>query len=633
MNTTIDHSVRVHRLQPVFHLAEKPCRTHWLRRRRLGLWYLCFLAMSASAATFEVGPGLTYSTPSDVPWESVEAGDLVRIHWQTTPYKDKWVICRRGTADEPIVVQGVPGPNGQLPVIDGDGAVTRRALDYWNGPRGVIKIGGANVPPDTTPAHVILESLEIRSARPPYRFTDHHGATQNYPNNAAAVYVEKGDFITIRNCVMRDCGNGLFVAAAARDVLVEANHIFDNGNDGSIYEHNSYTAAAGIIFQYNRYGPLREGCLGNNLKDRSAGTVIRYNWIESGNRQLDLVDAEDSVALQQDPRYRATLVYGNVLIEPDGAGNSQIVHYGGDSGNVPTYRKGALYFHHNTVISTRTGNTTLFRLSTNDETADCRNNILFVAASGNRLALLADAGTLAVSHNWAKSGRVQSHAGSNFTGSITDDATWVAGTEPGFINAALQNFRLTGGSACLDAATNPHPATLPAHTVAFTYLKHQRHEPRPARGQADLGAFEFSPFAAWQGLQFGPDAEVEEVSGAEADPDGDGLGNLVEYAFELDPLASSRAGLPRPAWIEVDGLGYFGVQFRRRPAPSELTYLTGVSENLLTWEPGCEYSDAGAIPHTPATSDASDATWTRVRLNAPPGTATQRQIRVTVRRE
>ena len=63
---------------------------------------------------------------------------------------------------------------------------------------------------------------------------------------------------------------------------------------GNLFHHNSYTAAIGITFEYNRYGPLLAGAGGNNLKDRSAGMVARYNWIEGGNRQLDLVDAEDS---------------------------------------------------------------------------------------------------------------------------------------------------------------------------------------------------------------------------------------------------------------------------------------------------------------------------------------------------
>ena len=40
-----------------------------------------------------------------------------------------------------------------------------------------------------------------------------------------------------------------------------------------------------------------------------------------------------------------------MLIEPDGAGNRQIVHYGGDNGTTAMYRKGTLFFYNNTVVS------------------------------------------------------------------------------------------------------------------------------------------------------------------------------------------------------------------------------------------------------------------------------------------
>ena len=278
----------------------------------------------------------------------------------------------------PIVVQGVPGPNGELPVIEGTNATTPAGLNFWNEERGVIKIGGANSPPDTTPQYIIIENLEIRSGRPPYTFTGDDGTNLNYINNAASIYVEKAKHLTIRNCILHDSGNGLFIGAfdgLTEDILVEGNYIYDNGNNGSIFEHNNYTAAHNIIFQYNYFGPLRSGCLGNNLKDRSAGTVIRYNWIEGGNRALDLVD-DDGGGVSQFPEYSKTYVYGNVLIELNDGLNSQVAHYGGDSGNTNEYRKGTLYFYNNSVISYRTGNTTLVRLSTNDETADVRNNIV-----------------------------------------------------------------------------------------------------------------------------------------------------------------------------------------------------------------------------------------------------------------
>ena len=100
----------------------------------------------AKTAVFEVGPAQSYTNIGAVPWESLQAGDSVRIHWRTNSYKEKWVICRQGATNNPITVTGVPGPAGQLPVIDGENATTRSTLRFWNENRAVIKIGGASVP-------------------------------------------------------------------------------------------------------------------------------------------------------------------------------------------------------------------------------------------------------------------------------------------------------------------------------------------------------------------------------------------------------------------------------------------------------------------------------------------------------
>jgi hypothetical protein len=455
----------------------------------------------AQATTYEVGPGKPYANIGDVPWESIQPGDTVLIHWRSTPYKEKWVICRQGTAAAPIIVRGVPGTGGALPVIDGNGATTRTVLNYWNENRSVIKIGGANVPADTTPRYITIENLDIRSARPPYTYTAANGTTGSYVNNASSIYIEKGENITVRNCIIHDSGNGFFVASsdalASRDILVEGNYIYDNGIEGSLFEHNNYTAAIGITFQYNRFGPLRTGCPGNNLKDRSAGLVVRYNWIEGGNRQLDLVDGEDSILIRNDPRYRETHVYSNVLIEPNGAGNRQITHYGGDSGGSASYRKGVLYFYNNTVVSTRTDRTTLFRLSTNDERCDARNNIFYVTAAGNTLSLLDTDGVLDLMRNWFKPGYIISFG--SFHGTVNDNNTSVLGNSPGFVNEAGQDYHLASGSACVNVGIALNPAVLPANDVVRQYVKHQSSEARPNDGQLDLGAFE---------LQGGPPADL-----------------------------------------------------------------------------------------------------------------------------
>ncbi len=450
-------------------------------------------ALPAHAADYEVGPqpGMLGAV-GDVPWESLMPGDRVLIHWRETPYHEKWVLCRRGTAEAPIVVSGVPGPGGALPVIDGRDATTRTSLDYWNEVRGVIKIGGASIPPDTLPAHILVENLDVRSGRPPYTFTNTDGGTETYATNAAAIYVEKAEHLTIRNCILRDSGNGLFIGAAdgaTSDILIHGNWIHDNGIEGSYYEHNSYTAAIHITFQFNRYGRLRPDCGGNNLKDRSAGLVVRYNWIEGGNRQLDLVDAEDSQVLVDHPDYRTTLVYGNVLIEPDGEGNSQIVHYGGDSGATADYRKGTLHFYHNTVVSTRTGNTTLLRLSTNDEHADVRDNIVYPTAGGSRLAMLDGAGMLDLRDNWLPLGWVATHG--TLTGVLTGYDANLEGIDPSFADLAHQDFTLApGASVCEDAGGPLADAVVPEHAPVWQYVRHRGAAPRPDDGARDLGAFE-----------------------------------------------------------------------------------------------------------------------------------------------
>jgi len=453
-----------------------------------------FAAQPAQAATtYEVGPGKHYANINDVPWESLQAGDTVLIHWRSTPYKEKWVICRQGTAAAPITVRGVAGPGGELPIIDGSGATTRPQLNFWSETRGVIKIGGANTPSDTMPKFITIENLDIRNARAAYAFTADDGTTQTYGANASSIYVEKGENITVRNSILHDSGNGFFVAssdaAVSRDILVEGNHIYDNGNTGSVYEHNNYTAAIGITFQYNRFGPLRAGASGNNLKDRSAGLVARYNWIEGGNRQLDLVDGEDTSLIRNDPRYRETHVYGNTLIEPDAAGNRQIVHYGGDSATPASYRKGTLFFYNNTVVSTRTDRTTLFRLSTNEEQADARNNIFYVTAPGSTLSLLDSTGVLDFSHNWLKPGWVNTFG--TLSGTVNNDGTSIEGTSPGFTDEAAQNYRLAASSSCINAGTMLNPNVLPTHDVARHYVKHQSGEARPADGNLDIGAYEF----------------------------------------------------------------------------------------------------------------------------------------------
>jgi len=68
---------------------------------------------------------------------------------------------------------------------------------------------------------------------------------------------------------------------------------------------------------------------------------------------IDLVESQEGCEILCPlPSYRQTYVYGNLLTNTGGRDETSFVHYGGD-GNVADFRKGTLYFYHNTVILTR----------------------------------------------------------------------------------------------------------------------------------------------------------------------------------------------------------------------------------------------------------------------------------------
>ena len=171
---------------------------------------------------------------------------------------------------------------------------------------------------------------------------------------------------------------------------------------------------------------------------------------------------------------------GNVLVELDGDGNSQIVHYGGDSGDESRYRGGTLWFVHNTVWSERTGNTTLVRLSGDTHRAVIENSII---ASAGPLAVLASTGEGVVDHTWLSEGWRTSHDG-GFTGSLTV-GTVPDGADPGWTDAGARAFGLTASSPALDAGGPVEAPATPTWQWGADGL-----ETRPDDGSPDLGALE-----------------------------------------------------------------------------------------------------------------------------------------------
>ena len=466
---------------------------------------------------YEVGPGKKFASIGDVPFERLQAGDTVRIHHRPEPYHEKIMVGGVGRADAPIRVCGVAGPNGELPIIDGENATTRPSLVFpFDGhqPRGAVIVGWKRTDPWTAaPEHIVIEGLEIRNATPPKKFKDKSGAEVEYARPAAGIFVQRGKHITIRGNVVHDNSNGLFIGHAGAEelsehILIEGNYIYDNGSTGDYYHHNVYNEASGVVYQFNHFGPPKagsQGILGANIKERSAGVTIRFNWIEDGAHIIDLVDSQEARTPNlANPAFRESWIYGNVIVRGPLASGTMI-HYGGDSGLVEHYRKGTLHFFHNTVVIENATHkewegTEIFELSTNEEKLVSRNNVYMtsVAPSRNRpVSLLGRrdnvvSGVGSFEGDWIREGIAtfaDAKAEVRATASGVDSCS--RGTDPGF--AAIERRDFHPKSSCPFIGKGVALSLPKEHAIEMQYVQHGKSAARASEASPTPGAFAPSP--------------------------------------------------------------------------------------------------------------------------------------------
>lgn len=357
---------------------------------------------------YQVGNGPKQIPSLDkVPWERLGPGDTVRIIYRPEPYPGKFAINARGTAEAPVRICGVKGPNGERPIIEGNHATTRDSMNYGresaravNEARSIIWIGatdaGAGV---ESPSYITIAGLVIRDANPTYAFVDSAGHVQRYADFAACIWSDVSHNLSVVDNDFENCAQAVFTKSIDNDdcapggvgtcstistnTLISSNIINGYGIARDDHEHGVYIQSAGAIFEYNWFKQPWPGAGGNAIKDRSVGTVIRYNRIESGAYAIDLVEAEDYANYaKSDPAYRTTFVYGNQIVKS----GPLVIHYGGNN-NVPDFRNGTLYFYNNTVDLKREpdpdakldskpeGAAYVFRVSTTKETLQVWNNI------------------------------------------------------------------------------------------------------------------------------------------------------------------------------------------------------------------------------------------------------------------
>lgn len=514
----------------------------------------------AGAATYDVGLGAgQLPTLASVPWAYLQPGDIVNINAKPGGYHEIIQLSASGTAARGILIRGIPDPvTGALPVIDGDGAVMDPHVDFRSAvfePWGLIIVSpraAGYVYGKTFPSYITIESLDLRNAlydpSGVRHFTDQHGATRLFDHFACGIYIEFAQHLTIRGCEISFNGNGIFAnskngpAQSSADLLIEKNYLHDNGQPAiagqtnGYAEHNIYVESAGVVYQYNRFGSLRPFCHGCMIKDRSSGTVIRYNEVDSSTvgDVFAILDPQGGAGyLDHQADYRDAFVYGNIVtLRPatDGSLGGNLVWFAACNGpsSYATQHRGTLYFYHNTIANHRAGigafsltDPAYTGASATLEKVDVRNNVFFTdtAIQNNvynafHFAVTNTVTTIDLGMNWVSPGTQANWINHGSKTVVTGWAHLIVGdfagkNNPNFVSLISPDYNLTGGSDAIDAAGPLAPAALgKGFIVDHAYAAPQSSVPRAVLGaQPDLGALETSATYTSPALNHVPVAE------------------------------------------------------------------------------------------------------------------------------
>ena len=366
----------------------------------------------------DVGTGMAITTLAQVAWESLPAHTMVRVHPKATPYNERIFIV---TSD--IKVCGIRDANGARPKISGLNARVRNssalqsqigtpAEEYSTVNRGIVAIAR-----DSGIKNIAIEGLNLTATMsPPYSGDNHaasyigmDNASHLYNSHTGCLYVSRAQNVTIRDNEFSFCPVGVYVISRGldyggdhyltRNFMLEGNYFHDNGLVDDYNVHQAYIQGVNFVVQYNYFGnPIRwdidnsgtidndEASNGNDLKMRTVGELVRYNYFENGAHSIDLIDVEDfrpsvfpwffNLLADEDPSAvtpaaRATMerdwmkyqfgsfMYGNIFrrdqkvhVQTMGA---SMVHFGSDNSPIDG-RRGKLWFYFNTVVTSMNKN-------------------------------------------------------------------------------------------------------------------------------------------------------------------------------------------------------------------------------------------------------------------------------------
>jgi hypothetical protein len=141
-----------------------------------------------------------------------------------------------------------------------------------------------------------------------------------------------------------------------------------------------------------------------------------------------------------------------------------------------------------------------------------------------------------------------------------------------------------------------------------------------------------TPIQLWRQQNFQTIADTG-AAAHDADEDGDGVRNALEYAFGMDPTENSIEGLPTIGKTTVEGLDYLTLTLIRPLTTSDVTYRIMIGSNIPAENEGSLYALAGDVPSNDQTTEVSrkiigDRETIIVRDNKPIGADPRRFMQV-----
>jgi MYXO-CTERM domain-containing protein len=425
---------------------------------------ILLVARPAAASVINVSPAS--GTMAYTLIEGANPGDEVILAPGTYPFRV--YLQQQATATNPIYIHSQDPTNPAIVDLSSapGGLVDNAPGSYTAGDkaRGCWQLSGAT--------NIHIDGIVFQNC---------HAAS----NDSAGIRYYNGTTgFLLTNSLFKSNDNGLTGGTIGSDgvtqseATVEWSEFSENGNlaaSESSPTHNIYIYGGDFSL---RYSYLHDPIQGQNLHCRAITSTIEYNWLSRAKSYTgDLMTNDDYAnnpvgSLSQSMTFR-----GNVINQgTTQANDSQILALYNDeaSGSPVSFHITMLY---NTLYGAG-GDAALVHLSDGDGTmmsAVLDDNLVY----GTSVATLIDdasASTVSGSNNWLETGT----ATNGLTGSIF-------GTDPGFNNAASDDFVPLATSPCVGAA-NDTVAGLPVDEYYENEVVTRMYRVRASA--KDIGAFE-----------------------------------------------------------------------------------------------------------------------------------------------